>query len=242
MMNSRDKIALFRELFTGLDSAYGTYDLETGRSRQVKALVTPGVMLDHLTGRKPYGVYLLVKEKTGAVAVDFDNVDRLPVMEFVGSARHYSLEPCVEVSKSRGYHAWIFFREPVPAWKARTVVRNILEEIGMPGVEVFPKQDSVADGGYGNFINAPLFGRLVPKGRTVFVSPETFEPYPSQWDFLKGTIRHPEQELDDIIEMNGLESPEPVIRRGADASVAGRFGLPPCSRKMLSFGVASFRG
>ncbi len=45
------KIKLFKSLFNGLDNAYGTYDIRSGQSRQVKAPVTDTVLKAHLMGR-----------------------------------------------------------------------------------------------------------------------------------------------------------------------------------------------
>ena len=241
--STADKIALFRRRFSGLDYVYGTYDPGTGRACQVKAPVTETVILSHLQGKKPYGVYLLVNDKTRAAAVDFDHDDPLPVLEFVDAARHYGLPAYVERSKSKGYHLWLFFDEGgVLAAKARAVIRRILEEIGAAGVEVFPKQDSLGVGTfYGNFINAPLFGALVPNGRTVFVDPAVgLRPFPDQWEVLANVELISERKLDEIIEMNGI-SPgsrpfEPVIQRG-EGSTAPRGGLAPCARRMLQEGV-----
>ena len=173
-MNGRstaEKIAVFRTLFTGLPHAYGTYDPVSGLATQVKAPVTDQVLLGHLTGRRPYGVYLLVKDRTHAAAVDFDSENRLVVVEFVAKAKGYGITAYVERSKSKGYHGWIFFDETgVPAIKARLVLRHILTEIGEPSTtEIFPKHDMLhTNVQYGNFINAPLFGALVKQGKTVF--------------------------------------------------------------------------
>lgn len=122
------------------------------------------------------------------------------------------------------------------------VVRHILREIGHPDIEVFPKQDSLnGNASYGNFINAPLFGALVPQGRTVFVKPEgVLEPYPNQWDFLESVQRVSEKVLDEVIEVNQLavqvsraDPPAPL----QSAPSVGLSGLPPCARRMLSEGV-----
>ena len=166
-----EKIAIFRHLFTGLPHTFGTYDPVTGRARQVKAPVTDRVLLDHLTGRQPYGVYLLIKDRTRAIAVDFDSENRLTVADFVGRANHYGISAYVERSKSKGYHAWIFFEEAgVLAKKARLVVHHLLCEINEPTAEIFPKQDGLrVYAQFGNFINAPLFGALVKHGKTVFI-------------------------------------------------------------------------
>ena len=239
--SNADKIKLFKDLFNGLDNAYGTYDIRSGQSRQVKAPVTDTVLKAHLMGRQPYGIYLLVKDKTSAVVADFDSLDRLPPYEFISAARHYELKAYIESSKSKGYHTWIFFeKNGVLSRKARQVVKHILEEIEQPSVEIFPKQDRLdSNTCYGNFINAPLFGTMVPKGKTVFIDPDTFAPFPSQWDFLTSVERHNESILDDIIELNGLSASKENFRSPkASPNVNGGFGLPHCARKMLQEGVS----
>ena len=59
----------------GLRNVYGTYDTKTCKVRQEKMTVTDEVILAHLTGKQSYGVYLLTGERTGALAVDFDQND-----------------------------------------------------------------------------------------------------------------------------------------------------------------------
>ncbi|MBP7937685.1 MAG: hypothetical protein KA354_23845 [Phycisphaerae bacterium] len=164
--STQDKLILLQRFFSGLPDVYGTYDPDTGHAWQVKSSVTREVLLAHLIGRQPYGVYLLTGEMTRAVAADFDDEDLNPPMEFVAAARHYGISAYVECSKSKGYHVWIFFGESgVPARKARLVVHHILCEIQKPRSEVFPKQDAIDTAvTCGNFINAPLFSRLVGRG------------------------------------------------------------------------------
>ena len=242
---SEEKIRLFSSFFTGLTKVYGTYDPTTGRARQVKAKVTNKVLMAHLTGKQPYGVYLLVKDKTRAIAVDFDTKDRLPPIEFVERAKHYGLSAYPEQSKSKGFHVWIFFSEQgVIARKARMVVQHILNEMEQPQTEIFPKQDEIGPNmRYGNFINAPLFGALVPKGKTIFLDPATFNPYPDQWDLLETAKRHNESALDEIIEINDLSTEPQHQPPGSNPGNGSRgtFGLPPCAQKMLSDGMSQFQ-
>jgi len=162
---SREKLAIFRRCFTGLGQVYGTRDLGTGRARQVKQPVTDRVLLDHLQGRQPYGVYLLVGDRTKAAVVDFDHPDAGPPLAFIGRAEHYGVHVYLERSKSKGWHVWAFMDSGgVPASKIRLVTKMILAEIGASDTEVFPKQDRLAGNvSYGNFIYAPLFGALGPK-------------------------------------------------------------------------------
>lgn len=237
-----EKIKLYRERFSGLPNVYGTYDPKAGRVRQVKAPVTDRVLHDHLCGKAPYGVYLLRGALTSAVAADFDVDDPLLALQFVRVLTAFGLGGYVERSKSKGYHVWMFFpRKGVSARKARLVVRGALKEILEEETEVFPKQDRLTDQSrYGNFINAPLFGDHVPRGRTVFLDASRgFEPYEDQWRFLAGVRIHTEADLDSVIENNGLFE-EPAARESnpQTGSIAARFeGLAPCSRRMLSEGV-----
>ena len=176
------KLKLFRACFSGLEHAYGTYDPRTGAVRQVKQSVTDRVLLDHLRGRQPYGVYLLVGDQTNAVVADFDDDDpTLPVL-LIDRARNLQIHAYLERSKRKGWHVWIMLARPgVSAVKARAVMRQLLSMIKASHTEIFPKQDRLEGRNrYGNFINAPLYGRLVPEGRTVFVNPVSLEPYQDQ--------------------------------------------------------------
>ncbi len=240
-----EKVALFRSCFSGLPHVYGTYNPRTGLARQVKQSVTDDVILAHLMGESPYGVYLLVKDRIRAIAVDFDTQDRVPPHDFVYRAQHYRLSAYVEKSKSKGHHVWIFFdKQGVPAFKPRRVAQHILEEIEEPQTEVFPKQDRI-DGHmrYGNFINAPLFGPLVLEGKTAFVDPRDFRPYPNQWEFLESVKRSSERTLDEVIAINGLSGPTEVSSEPhfPEKSLKGHFTLPPCAVRMLQDGVNQYQ-
>ena len=243
-----EKLAIFRSLFRGLEHVYGTYDFRTRRAYQVKAPVTDRVIHNHLAGKQPYGVYPLKKGRTWLVVLDFDDDDANPPLRFVAAASHYGLSAYIERSKSKGFHAWMFFvEEGVIAAKARLVVQHVLKEIGEPNTEVFPKQDALDERNqYGNFINAPLFGRLVRQGRTVFLDPKAgLQPYPNQWDFLESVQRVSEHTLDEVIEVNGLNEAVGVARDGVPEEKAGArersFGLPPCAQRMLEEGVSAYQ-
>lgn len=245
-LGTADKIALFRSFFSGLTQVYGTYDPTNGRSWQEKKPVTDRIVLSHLKGMQPYGVYLLDGDNTSAIAVDFDTPDRFPPLEFVNAARHYQLPAYIERSKSKGFHVWIFFNKGgVKAFKARLVVQNILEEIEYPQTEIFPKQDFLDQrASYGNFINTPLFGGLVPRGKTVFVNPHTLIPYPDQWSFLDSIERVSERVLDAIIEMNDLAIPPTQSKSSShhsDTVYDNKFCLPLCAQKMLRDGVTRYQ-
>ena len=236
------KIALFRQCFTGLTNVYGTYDPATGQARQVKAQVTDQVIYNHLKGIQPYGVYFLVEDRTRAIVVDFDDNDANPVMEYVVAARRYKIPVATEISKQKGYHCHTLFCEPVLAAKARLVVRHILKEINQLHVEIFPKQDRLStNAAYGNFINAPLFWPLVRQGRTVFIN-EFLQPYANQWDYLQAIQRVPESLLDEIIDVNDLrdepeQPPDSSLTTPTTNAAPSPGGLLPFARRILADGV-----
>ena len=245
-LNTRQKLTLFAGCFSGLPNVYGTYDPITNFVWTAKYPVTPDVMQAHLQGRKPYGVFLLTGSVTRAVVADFDHEDREPLIAYHSEARRYGLAVYIERSKRKGWHAWIFAPpQGVSAHKARSVVKMILTDIGCPNTEVFPKQDCLeGPDNYGNFINAPLFGKLVPQGRTVFVDLEAdFQPYADQWDLLASVVRATESQLDGIFARNNLwSSAEPtqsLVVPDTQIRIPGAFGLPPCAQHMLRKGVTA---
>jgi len=239
-------VELFRQCFNGLTHVYGTYNPVTGSSRQEKKPVTDQVIRDHLEGRFPYGVYLLDGDRTNAVVADFDQPDPDPPRRFLTIAAERRLPVYIERSKSKGFHVWMFAAAGgVLAATGRRVFLDILRELGLPKTEVFPKQDRLGEGAsYGNFINLPLFGRLLPQGRCVFVNPdEDMQPFPDQWAFLADIGRVTEAQLESSLPRPLAVLPSPptsdFIHSIAIPSRASRaYALPPCARNMLNHGVS----
>jgi hypothetical protein len=241
-MITDDHVSLFGRLFSGRRDVYGTYDPATKQAWQVKAPVTRRVVMDHLLGRRPYGVYLLQGDSVAAAAVDFDQEDTRAPAEFVRRMAAVGIAAYIERSKSKGYHVWVFLvPEAVKARIFRALARGVLIQMGCAAVEVFPKQDAITSPTfYGNFINAPLFGPLVEQGRTVFVD-ENFTPFQDQWDFLAGVRRVTASELDAACSKMGCHAAPavPVVSSPSSSTrpAAGSFALMPCAQRMLTEGV-----
>jgi hypothetical protein len=240
--NTEEKVRLFRARFSGLEHIYGTYDPGSGRSWQVKQPVTDAVVLDHLRGKRPLGIYLLTGTHTRAVVVDYDTDEPDLPVEFANRAAHYGIDAYIETSKRKGFHVWMFFEsEGVSAAKARAVARHIVEEAGHKA-EVFPKQDVIdLSQGYGNFINLPLFAPLVIQGRTVFVDPKNgLRPVPNQWQYIEQMKFVQEFLLDEIIEVNEIRVGSPEIREVPRSlgTFQPAWALPPCVRRMFEEGVS----
>jgi hypothetical protein len=245
-----DRIAVFRACFSGLKHVYGTYDPSTGRHRKGEGPVTDEVILRHLNGDQPYGVYLLDGATTAAAVADFDEDDAGPPLRFVRLAHGRGVPVYIERSKSKGWHVWVFFAaKGVIAAKARRALAAMLNELDLPRIEIFPKQDCLTGNcNFGNFVNAPLFGRLVPQGRTVFVDPENgLRVISDQWSLLESVQRVPESALDALCAASDPQprsesQPRPSNERPTHSSCrVPNMGLPPCARRMLAEGVSHYQ-
>lgn len=145
-------------LFDGRKDAYGT-----GQGRWVKANVTEGHYAEHLAGDGPgLGIAPLLDDGTirfAAIDLDEPNFEAALLMqEFLSFGATW-----IERSRSGNAHLWAFFGEPIEAWIARGVLKAAVEAAGLPPhVEVFPKQDKLAEGMLGNYINLPYHGRERP--------------------------------------------------------------------------------
>ena len=109
------------------------------------------------------------------------------------AARAAGVPAAVEISQSgRAAHVWVLFTDPVTATVARAVGTVLVHEAmvlrGSMDLRsydrLFPNQDVLPDGGFGNLIAAPLQGRRRRDGLTAFLDLATLEPYEDQWEFL----------------------------------------------------------
>lgn len=161
--------------------------------------VTDQVILDHLKGQHVIGVYPLLSDETCRfLAADFDGATWMEdVAAFVTVCRKLGVPPAIERSRSgKGAHAWFFFSGPVPASLARQMGCHLLTEtmssrhqLKMSSYDrLFPNQDTMPTGGFGNLIALPLQYKSRKDGNTVFVD-DCFEPYADQWAYLAAVPR-----------------------------------------------------
>lgn len=162
--------------------------------------VTDEVIRWHLSGedehREPFvaGVYpLLLDESCYFLAVDFDKANwQDDAAAFLEVCRRLDLPAALERSRSgRGGHVWIFFEQAISAALARRLGSHLLTETmeGRPDVgldsydRLFPNQDTLPQGGFGNLIALPLQKGPRDHGHSVFLD-ERFVPWADQWAFL----------------------------------------------------------
>lgn len=162
--------------------------------------VTDDVIRWHLSGedrhRQPFvaGVYpLLLDESCYFLAADFDKASwQEDSAAFLQTCRRLDVDAALERSRSgQGGHVWIFFEQAISAALARRLGAHLLTEtmeerpdVGLDSYDrLFPNQDTLPQGGFGNLIALPLQKGPRDRGDSVFLD-ERFVPWADQWAFL----------------------------------------------------------
>lgn len=210
----KDKLALYINRFRARTDVYAIRwdNARTGKSGWTPAVaggwrkgmdrkavtrlpLTAEVVAAHLVGDVFVGLYpMLTGNKCGFLVADFDGpTAMLDALAYTKAARASAVPAALEISQSgRGAHVWIFFAEAIPAATGRAMGTALIHEAtvlrGSMDLRsydrLFPNQDVLPEGGFGNLIAAPLHGRRRKDGLTVFLDLATLEPYEDQWTFL----------------------------------------------------------
>jgi superfamily II DNA or RNA helicase len=178
---------------------------KVARKTRILQPLTDDAIRNHLTGKQTVGIYPLLPDDTcWFLAVDFDKKSWLAdAAAFVATCKRFQVPSAVERSRSgNGAHVWIFFDRPVSAADARRLGCSLLtrtmenrHEIGLDSYDrLFPNQDTMPKGGFGNLIALPLQKRPREQGNSVFLD-ELFQPHPEQWRFLESVQRMPIDQL-----------------------------------------------
>lgn len=163
--------------------------------------VDDAAVLRHLRGRHVMGVYPLLDDETcWFLAVDFDKSTWIEdVSAFAETCRRVGLPTAVERSRSgNGAHVWFFFSSPVPATNARKMGCYLITEtmsqrhqLSMDSYDrLFPSQDTMPRGGFGNLIALPLQHGPRKEGNSVFLD-DNLQPHADdrQWAYLASVPR-----------------------------------------------------
>ncbi|MDD4402423.1 MAG: DEAD/DEAH box helicase family protein [Desulfitobacteriaceae bacterium] len=130
----------------------------------------------------------------------------------------------VERSQSgNGGHVWFFFKDQISAATARKFGTLLLthamserHEIRFSSYDrLFPNQDTLPKGGFGNLIAVPLQAAARKSNNSVFVD-ENFQPYNDQWHFLSNIRKINEEEIDGYIIQLGLGNDLGELRQVED--------------------------
>lgn len=156
--------------------------------------ITDDIIYRHLKGDIVTGVYPLLPDDTcHFLALDFDKKEwQTDVTSFHETCNEFGIPAYIERSRSgKGAHVWIFFEQSIPARIARTLGCALLtttmekrHQVGLDSYDrLFPNQDTMPKGGFGNLIALPLQKESRKHGNSIFVNVE-LQPYEDQWAFL----------------------------------------------------------
>lgn len=209
-----DKLALYADRFRARADVYAVRweNNRTGTSGWMPAVaggwrkgadrraatylpLTAEVLSAHLVGDIFIGLYPLLSDNSCHFLVaDFDGpAAMLDALAYTKAARASGVPAALEISQSgRGAHVWVFFTEAISAATARCVGTALIHEATvLRGTmdlrsydRLFPNQDVLPEGAFGNLIAAPLQGRRRKDGLTAFLDLATLEPHEDQWAFL----------------------------------------------------------
>jgi len=161
---------------------------------QSYAHLNESVIERHLRGRAVIGVYPMNLDETCYfLAIDFDKEGwKKDIAVIRNTCSQFAIPVAIERSQSgNGCHAWFFFDQKISAVSARKFGTSLLthsmgkrHEISFKSYDrLFPNQDTLPKGGFGNLIALPLQKIARDKGNSIFID-ENFKPYPDQWQFL----------------------------------------------------------
>ena len=165
------------------------------------------------------GLYVVTSDnKCSFLCADFDDKNcthgyKNDVLAFIPICREWRIPFSIERSRSgNGAHVWIFFDQPIPAYKARKLGNIILTEAMKRNGRItfdsydrfFPNQDKVPEGGFGNLIALPLQGKARKAGNSVFVD-DQFLPFQDQWAYLYNVRKIDEGTVDALLTQHQQE-------------------------------------
>jgi len=203
------------------DGSVPYYQARYWPSKEPKRLQSDVVRM-HLNGDVTINLYAINPQtqscKWVAIDADFDgSLDALFKLQW--ELKQNSVDAALEQSR-RGGHLWIFAETPLLASLCRIYIYNLALRLGVPvkggglkeGIEVFPRQDRVKDGEFGNAIRAPLGVHRKTNQRYWFyeadVTPE------AQLAYLQGLKKLTTAELETLTQGMTLPKayrpPEPV--------------------------------
>jgi len=193
--------------------------------------LSDAIIYEHLSGKDGFGrdvvgLYPLLPDDTCCfLAIDFDDGDwQDNVSEVRNICTSWNIPCAVERSRSgEGAHLWIFFSEPVPCSTARklgtALITSAMENRGKLKLDsydrMFPNQDTLPKGGFGNLIALPLQGQARKKNNSSFVD-EDFVAYADQWSYLSQMRKLSLQEVEDLIHIHSRGDGLGVLYTDAD--------------------------
>jgi len=169
----------------------------------------------HLAGEITIGLYAInpATQRSKWVAIDADYQNALEdLLHLQWELRQDGIDAALERSR-RGGHLWIFALTPLAARDCRLYIHHLAARLRVPvkgtglaeGIEVFPRQDTLRAGEFGNAIRAPLGVHLADGRRYWFYGADYHVA--AQMDYLSRIKRITQEEMRRFVA--GLETPAP---------------------------------
>ncbi len=192
--------------------------------------ITKDVVEKHLIGQHVIGIYPVLPENTSHfIAADFDGENWLnDSKSFLQACTEVGLSAYLERSRSgNGGHVWVFFSEAYPCYKSRQIALELIRKVFRVSEfekevsfdRLFPNQDSLTGGGFGNLIALPLQGKSVANGNSVFIDAETGKPISDQWQFLGTVKRCTVLELDTVYQLLFSDTKKYIVNMPATGTL-----------------------
>jgi len=173
------------------------------------APITDDIIRQHLRGEITAGVYpLLVDNRCHFLAIDFDDANwREDARAVLQTCLDNALPAALEISRSgEGAHLWLFFANATLARDARRLGAALISatcartrQLALKSYDrLFPNQDTMPKGGFGNLIALPLQKEPRDLGRSVFVD-ANLQQLPDQWAFLENIRPLPQSLIETVL-------------------------------------------
>lgn len=183
--------------------------------------LTLNVIKNHIYNNQTIGIYPMLEDETCYfLAFDFDdkkneNGIKEDVLAFASVCDKYKVPVALERSRSGlGFHVWIFFENKIKTVIARKLGSLLLsktmelrDNLKVDSFDrMFPSQDYLPKGGYGNLIVLPLQTEPSKYGNSIFID-RNFLPIKDQFAYLN---QLPKLTLEDTLETIKILSDETI--------------------------------
>ena len=168
MSKHKDLLEDFTQLHNGNTIAYVKDRIKP--VKQINREDFQQAMSEHLSGDQPIGVYPLWERNNvwmvDWVAVDLDegDISDIHADNLVALLDKLNIKSWKEPSRSKGYHVWVYLKEPLSASLARKGMIGACRTVDVPIREVYPKQTHLEPGHIGNCLRLP-YPKIRTKGR-----------------------------------------------------------------------------
>jgi hypothetical protein len=155
----------------GNPRAYAVQNAD-GSYTPVRLPLTPRMLRLHLAGSVTLGTYINRGARARTLVFDVDSGDEDEAANIITALRELGLPfeyVGLEYSGRKGYHVWVVASTYMPARTLRRIGLAVRDEVGLPKLEVFPKQDEAVD--LGNLVKLPGGIHRVTGKVNDFVSP-----------------------------------------------------------------------